>query len=297
MRVRGALAAAFATLTLTTVAAAPASAAPPHNRVDAAAATTWLAQPAVLAGYIGDGTEAYAGATAKAALAVQVRGQNPASFGGVDLLARLRGLLGADGRFTDRSAFGDFSNAFSQSFGILALEPSGGAPNSAVAFLAASRCTDGGFPLQFAQPVCDSDVDSTAMAVQALIAAGRRSDAAPGIQWLVSNQAADGSFAAFGTANTNSTGLAAQALAAAGRPVAWQKARQFILSLQVGCDGAAEDRGAIAYSPAGFDPSTAPRATAQAVPGAAGAPFADLSGTGAAPGAPSLARRSKRLPL
>ena len=74
-----------------------------------AAAATWLA--ANLTGYIGDGTtEAYAGATAKASLAAQVRGLDPANFGGVDLPARLRGLLTASGRFSDRSEFGDFSN-------------------------------------------------------------------------------------------------------------------------------------------------------------------------------------------
>ncbi|WP_329100940.1 terpene cyclase/mutase family protein [Micromonospora sp. NBC_01699] len=273
-----------------TIDAVFAFAAAKSSGTNAAAATTWLGQPSVLTGYVGDGIgEAYAGATAKLSLAAQVSGLDPASFGGVDLLTRLRGLQDPSGRFSDRSAYGDFSNALSQSFAILALDRAGGAPSAAVDFLVGSRCADGGFPVQFGQPTCESDVDATAMAVQALIAADHRPAARPGIGWLVGVQAADGSFTGAGVANANSTGLAAQALAAAGRPVAWLRARQFILGLQVGCTGAASDRGAIAYGAAGFDPGTAPRATAQAVPGAAGAPLGSLSAAGSSSTAPTLA--------
>jgi Prenyltransferase and squalene oxidase repeat len=254
-----------------------------------ARAAAWLAQPDVAAGYAGDGAEAYAGATAKLALAAQVRGLDPASFGGIDLLDRLRGLQAPSGRFTDRSVFGDFSNAFSQSFAVLALDRAGGAPAAAVRFLAGSRCPDGGFPLLFAQVTCDSDVDATAMAVQALLAAGQRVAAAPAVRWLVVRQAADGSFAASGVPNANSTGLAAQALAVAGQPAAWRKARQFLLGLQVGCSGERADRGAIGFAAGGFDPATAPRATAQAVPGLAGAGFAALRAAGSDPAGPVLA--------
>ncbi|GIJ69507.1 peptidase [Virgisporangium ochraceum] len=258
---------------------------------NAAKATAWLARPEILTGYVGDGTEAYAGATAKLAFVAQVRGKNPASFGGVDLVARLRGLQAPSGRFSDRSAWGDFSNAFSQSFALLALKRTpAGAPASGAAYLAASRCPDGGFPLQFEQPTCASEVDATAFAVQALIAVGRYADAAPGVTWLASKQAADGSFADFaGLANANSTGLAAQALLAAGRPFAWLKARSFLLTLQVGCPSA--DRGAIAYTAAGFDPSTAPRATAQAVPGLTVSGLATLTAAGSRPTAPVPACR------
>jgi hypothetical protein len=254
-------------------------------------ATAWLARPEILTGYIGDGTEAYAGATAKLAYLAQVRGKNPTSFGGVDLVARLRGLQAPSGRFSDRSAWGDFSNAFSQSFALLALtRTAAGAPASGAAYLAAGRCSDGGFPVQFEQPTCTSEVDATAFAVQALIAVGRYTDAAPGVRWLASKQATDGSFAdAGGVANANSTGLAAQALLAAGRPFAWLKARSFLLTLQVGCP--LPDRGAIAYTAAGFDPSTAPRATAQAVPGLTVSGLATLTAAGSRPTAPVPACR------
>jgi hypothetical protein len=258
----------------------------------AASAMLWLAQPDILTGYIGDGTvEAYAGPTAKLALAVQVRDGDPTDFGGVDLITQLRGLQQPSGRFTDRSQFGDFSNAFSQSLAILALDRTpAGAPAATSAFLAASRCADGGYPLLFAQSVCTSDVDATAMAVQALIAAGRFSDATPGLNWLVSVQGSDGGFAnSAGTPNANSTGLAGQALRAGLRLIPAAKAKLFLLGLQVGCSGASADRGAVAFTASGFDPATASRATAQAILGMAGAGFPHLTSHGARTGAPTLA--------
>jgi hypothetical protein len=258
----------------------------------AARAMDWLAQPDILTGYIGDGTtNSFAGPTAKVALAVQVRSGDPSNFGGVDLLSRLRGLQQPSGRFTDQSPFGDFSNAFSQSLAILALDrTAAGAPTAATNFLAASRCPDGGYPLLFDQPECTSDVDSTAMAVQALLAAGQWAAAIPGLSWLVSVQGPDGGFTnAAGTPNANSTGLAGQALRAGLRPVAAIRATLFLIGLQVGCDGAAPDRGAVAFSADGFDPATAPRATAQAVLGMAGLGFPHLTAHGSQPGAPTLA--------
>ncbi|MEU7175279.1 hypothetical protein ABZ949_27790 [Micromonospora tulbaghiae] len=96
-------------------------------------ALAWVTRPDVRDGYVGDGVaEAYAGATAKLALAVQVRGGDPADVGGVDLIARLRSLQTPAGRFSDRSAYGDYSNAFSQSFALLALDrTAAGAPPAA----------------------------------------------------------------------------------------------------------------------------------------------------------------------
>lgn len=258
----------------------------------AAAAMQWLAQPDILTGYIGDGAvESYAGATAKLALAVQVRGNDPTSFGGVDLIDRLRDLEQPSGRFRDQSQFGDFSNMFGQSLAILALErTSGGAPATAVSFLAGSQCPDGGFPIQFDQPTCTSEVDATAMAVPALIAAGRSGAAAAGLDWLVSVQQADGGFAsADGTVNANSTGLAGQALRAGWRIFAAAKAKRFLVGLQVGCDGPAADRGAVAFTAGGFDPATATLATAQAVLGMAGAGFPHLTAAGSRSTAPILA--------
>jgi hypothetical protein len=254
-------------------------------------AIAWLAKPEITAGYVGDGvTEAYAGAHAKLLLAAQVRGKNPKSFGGVDLPARLRGLLTPSGRFSDRSDFGDFSNAFTQSLALLALDrTSGGVPASAVDFLVGTQCPDDGFPLNFGQTPCASDIDATAMVTQALAATGRRVDAAEGVQWLVGKQQPGGGFA-IGTSapNANSTGTAGQALRVGHRYLAATKAKGFLAGLQVGCSGPVANRGAVAYDASGFAPETAPRATAQAVLGLSGVGLADLTKGGSSK-APVLA--------
>jgi len=257
----------------------------------AARATTWLARPDIMPGYIGDGgTESYAGATAKLALAAEVRGLSPTNFGGANLIARLLALQAPSGQFVDRSAFGDFSNEIGQSLAVLALQRTpAGAPAAAVSFLAGIACADGGFPVFFGESPCVSDVDATSFAVQALQAAHRPLAAAAGLRWLVSVQDASGGFAgAGGVLNANSTGLAAQALFGSVHLAAAVKARQFLRTLQVGCAGAVASRGAIAFDRTGFDPSTAPRATAQGVLGLAGVGFSQLSGAGSSGPAPTL---------
>ena len=257
----------------------------------AARATTWLEKASVLSGYIGNGTTAsYAGATAKVALAAEVRGLNPASFGKVDLLSRLAALLTKSGRYSDHSSYGDYSNAFSQALAILAVSRKGKAPVKAVNFLVRTECTNGGFPLYFAQKTCVSDPDATGMDVQALLAAGRKLAAQRGLRWLAKTQRANGGFASSASAapNANSTGLAGEALAAGKWARRARLARNFLLGLQVGCSGKASERGAIAYDETGFSASTAPDATAQGVLGVADAGLAVLNSRGAHSGAPRL---------
>ncbi|MEV0645374.1 peptidase [Phytomonospora sp. NPDC050363] len=252
-------------------------------------ALDWLAEPGVTGGYVGEGTESYAGATAKLSLAVQVRGGDPSTFAGLDLEARLRALETATGRFSDASAWGDYSNAFSQSLAILTLDrTTTGAPSTAVGFLAGSRCADGGYPLLFGESTCTSSVDATAYAVQALLAVGRWPDAGAGLRWLASVQSPNGSFSDLGVENANSTGLAAQALLAGGRLGAAIKARQFVKTLQIDCTGTIATRGAINLKAGPFDPSTANRATAQAVLGLGTTSLADLDADGSATGDPLL---------
>ncbi|MBB5871735.1 hypothetical protein F4553_005114 [Allocatelliglobosispora scoriae] len=251
----------------------------------------WLAEPGIRTGYIGDGTdEAYVGGTAKLALAAQVTGADATAFGGVDLITRLRGLQTPSGRFSDQSAYGDYTNSFTQSFAILTLDrTAAGAPATAVSYLAGSRCADGGYPLYLEQATCVSDVDATALATQALISAGDLVHAWPGLTWLVGQQQPGGGFATYGTVNANSTGLAAAALQTGGRLLAAAKARAFLRSLQVNCSGPVATRGAISYTTGAFDPATAPRATAQGALGLAATGYATLSLTGATPSAPTLA--------
>lgn len=258
----------------------------------AARATAWLQQPDILSGYLGDGTdESYAGATAKLMLAAEVRGVDPASFGGTDLPARLASLLTASGRYSDRSAYGDYSNAFSQALAVIATARDGGAPASAVAYLAGSQCADGGFPLDFDQPTCTDDVDATAMDAQALLAAGDGVPANRALSYLASIQQSGGGFAeTVGAApDANSTGLAGQALLVGGRLLPAAGAAVFLVGLQTGCSGSTANQGAIAFDATGFDPDTAPRATAQAILGLAAVGLYRLTAAGARTGAPHLA--------
>ncbi|HEX8867938.1 MAG TPA: prenyltransferase/squalene oxidase repeat-containing protein [Lentzea sp.] len=228
-------------------------------------AIAWLAKPEVQNAYLGTDGESYAGAHAKLVVAARVKGKNPENFGGTDLVAGLKSLQTASGRYADRSQFGDFSNAFTQSYAVIALRD-----GKAADYLAASQCPDGGFPVTFEASPCVSDVDATAIVVQALKAQGKPTGTA--LTWLRSKQQADGGFpSAQGGSNANSTGLAAQVLS--GQPK--EKARKYLKSLQV-CDG--PEAGAIAFDASGFNKANAPRATTQAVLGLTGANLATLRG-------------------
>jgi hypothetical protein len=245
-------------------------------------AISWLKQPAVLSGYIGAGTESYVGATAKVALAAEVRDYNPTHFGNVNLIARLGKLLTRSGRYSDHSAYGDYSNAFSQALAIIALSRHGGASAKAVSFLISSECKNGGYPLDFAQKKCASDTDATAMDVQALLAAGQRSAALRGLKWLASVQQSNGGFDAAGATspNANTTGLAGEAFAAAGQSHEAARAAKFLTSLQVGCSAPSTERGALTYDKTGYNVTTAVDATAQGILGLADVSLAKLSSLG-----------------
>jgi hypothetical protein len=258
----------------------------------AARAAAWLARPSVLKGYIGNGTtSSFAGATAKLLLATEVRGVDPARFGGVNLPTRLAALLTASGRYSDHSKFGDFSNAFSQALAVIATSRLGGAAPSAVSFLAGTECSDGGFPLDFGQKTCTSDPDATALDVQALLAAGRPGPARRGLSWLASVQRSDGGFASPPStlSNANSTGVAGEAFAVGGWSRNAARARAFLIRVQVGCAGKPARRGALAFTDQGFRAATATRATAQGILGLADIGLARLSARGSQPGDPHLA--------
>jgi len=254
-----------------------------------AKAIAWLETPSVLSDYITYEKTYYAGAVAKVALAAEVRGVNPASFGGVNLIKRLRKLLTKSGEYSGGAD--DYPNAFSQSLAILALSRDGGVPAKAVTFLISSECANGGFPLEFGATTCASDTDSTAMDVQALLAVGERAAAIRGLRWLASVQQKDGGFLASGGTlpNANSTGLVGEAFAAARWHIRAGLARKFLLSLQLGCSAKASERGAIAYDSTGFAKSTVIDATAQGILGLADVSLATVSARGSASGAPRLA--------
>jgi hypothetical protein len=260
----------------------------------AAAATAWLARADVLSGYVGDGTtESYAGALAKVSLVAMAQDADPRAFGGVDLVGRLLARKADNGRFSDKSQFGDFSNVITQSLAIIALIRNGRQAGAApVDFLVGNQCADGGFALQFAEATCNSEVDATAFAIQALLAAGRDSAAAGALKYLQGVQRPGGGFgggAPTSGTNANSTGLAAQALRLGGRDAAADAAVRYLLGQQIGCGGPAEQRGAIAYDANGFDASTAVRATAQAVYGLTGVGLLTVDKDGDLAAAPTLA--------
>lgn len=250
------------------------------------AATDWLETQATV--YPGDGEdEIYAGATAKLIIVADVAGEDPRAFGGVDLVAQLEGRENAEGRFVDKSAFGEFSNTITQSLAIVALERVADttASDAAVSYLASQACDDGGFPLVLDPETCTSTADGTGFAVQALVAAGETAAATAAGDWLVAAQADDGSFgSADADKNANSTGLAAAALALLGREDQALAARGFLARLQHGCDDA--HPGALPFAPE--DAGDVQRATAQGLLGLAAVDLATVTAAGASTDVPTF---------
>lgn len=235
---------------------------------------------------------AYAGATAKLALAMLVVDRDPRAVGGLDLLEQLATLEVADpdngivGRFQDRSGFGEFSSPLTQSLALLALaraEDTSPSP-AAITALVDQACPDGGFPSSFEADPCTSSVDTTGFAVQALLAVGADDPAAAAATWLESVQADDGSFSSPDGVNTNSTGLAATALAATGRTEAARTAAAWIVTQQDGCD--TESPGAIPFRT--DERGSVELATAQATFGLTGASLATVTSAGARSDVPVL---------
>ncbi len=269
--------------------------------------------------YVGkaDVRAAKSGAIAKTALALQIAGLDPTVFpadaGTRDLIGDLRDIQNADG------TFGSSANPypFAQALPILALARTvSGAPESALTWLVSQQCADKassefgsfyGYYSEGAPPICESgDSDSTAMSVQALLAAGvPASD--PSIlaaqNWLITAQAADGGLGA----NSNSTGLAGQTFAALGDVDHAASAAGYIGGLQFSCDTVnvansaivAENVGAISYDVAGFNDAiefgiddsnlgTIQYATVQAVFGLGTPAFGSLTAEGAEAGLPTV---------
>lgn len=255
-------------------------------------ATDWLASDDILTGYVGDGTnESYAGAHAKLALVAIAQGLDPQAFGGVNLIEDLQNLQAPSGRYSDRSQYGDNSNAIGQSLAVIALVRADEDADLGAEYLAGSQCDDGGFQPEFEKPTCASEADATGFAVQALLAAGLDEEAADALDYLETVQHDDGGFGVKPTepTNANSTALAAQALRAGGRDDAADAAVTYLKSLQIGCAGPADRHGAIAYDTHGFESSTAIRATAQAAPALSGIGLLVVDNTGDSRPAPKLA--------
>lgn len=227
-----------------------------------AAATATAQVETNLGSYVGTAFgELYAGAVAKSLLLAVTQGQDPTSFGGLDLIALLKGREQADGRYTDDSQWGDFSNVLGQSIALIALSRAEGTYSTkALDFLLAQQCADGGFRLNHGADPCVSDPDATAFATQALLLLHRGTpETTKALDYLEALVGADGGVGG-GTSttapNANSTGLVAQVLLEGGRTSAAARARGFLLSLQYGCTLPEALRGGIAYDATQFATQT-----------------------------------------
>ncbi len=147
-------------------------------------------------------------------LVLGAAGVNPRSFGGRDLIARLGGYRRGDGSFAGQLVY--------SSFGVLALRAAGrskgdGAVRSAAKWIARRQNGDGGFNTFGTGG--GSELDATAAAVQALVAAGRRGKPLKrAVAFMRGRQNRDGGFplSPGASSNAQSTAFVAQALTAAG---------------------------------------------------------------------------------
>lgn len=237
------------------------------RRVTIAIEKNYYANYATFAG------DKFAGPMAKTLLAADVLNQPVRNFGGRNLRKQVLRLV-ADrgegfevGRLRDSGAT-DYSNTFTQAYGVLSLARTGGVRQSVVNYLKKQQCRVGYFRLEQTRGQnCNqadgrADIDATALAIQALVAA-RNSGAKVGglrvkeaVRWLLAVQRRNGSFGggvSTAGSNSNSTGLAAQALALTNHSRAQHRAADWVAGLQItprraGEGPAARDIGAITYN-------------------------------------------------
>ncbi|GAA2311943.1 terpene cyclase/mutase family protein [Streptomyces kunmingensis] len=183
-----------------------------------------------------------------------------------------------------------YDGVWRQSLAFVAQDTAGVKPaGKAVAWLSGQQCDNGGFAAFRAEPgkACDAktplDSNSTAAAVQALVAVGGRDgEVSKGVDWLKKNQNDDGGWGynPGGASDANSTSVVLGALAAAGQKPADVKTGpgksglDALASLALPCsDG--KSAGAVAYQPDKKGKLAANAdATAAGVLGALGSGFA-----------------------
>jgi len=264
---------------------------------EAARIAVFLADPETVAAYT-PGFDGNAGAHGKLVTALAAAGVNPRDVAdGQDLVALLEarqltepadpdlvGLYWA-GPSGSEPASGQ-PVIINQVWPLLALQRTGATTSLGlgVNYLLDQQCDSGAFPAVGGAATCTGDVDATAFALHALVAAGFGPEVgaatAAAAGWLLSQQGADGQLPAGGD-TANSTGLAALALELAGETDAAAAARAALLALVHPCDGA--NPGAIAG-----DDFDAARATAQALVGLTRIALTEVSTAGASTAVPLL---------
>lgn len=235
--------------------------------------------------YLASQAEGYAaqGASSAGKLAVGVAsaGIDPAGFGGVDLVQKISATYDvASGRF------GAAGSTWDQAWAMLGLAAAGETiPLSATLALEAAQLAGGGWGFDAAAA---ADVDSTALAMQALAAAGRGQESPAvqaGLAFLRSVQTDDGGFPGYdGLTSASATGLALQALAAIGEQgtgLAWTGAISGTASVNPLLRPTPVDALLALQSVdggfAGFSGANDPFATYQALPGLVARPYAALA--------------------
>jgi hypothetical protein len=208
------------------------------------------------------------GAAAKVALAMLAAGKDPHVAAGLDLANPI--LEGFD---AGTGFFG--MGPFDSSLAILALTGMHTPlPEGALAGLIAARLPDGAYAFNGDLTPGAGDSNTTALAVQALLSAGRRDDTTASLDYFRAVQNEDDGWtyqkpSAFGEAtDANSTALVLQALLASGeRPIDWGDPLAALSSLQV-------PSGAFIFNAATSSENLL--ATVQALPALAGWDYLDL---------------------
>jgi len=255
-------------------------------------ATTWL--KAHYSSFVSSNGADIPGRLALVILAAVAAGANPSKFGGSAATDNLVARLEATEQMTGISA-GSFgtapsANAFYQALALLALaavKNQGKGTKLGEAFLAQLQCTDGGWeysrittttpcvspsPKDFTSP----DTNTTAMAVQAIVATGGHFAHNP-VVFFANSQEKNGSFGVYGVSgqgqvgDPESTGYVIQALTAlhALNDKTFVRSgvtpEQALASFQYGCKAPVGERGEFAAlgKPSQLD-------TLEAVPAAAG---------------------------
>ena len=183
-------------------------------------ASTWTAGGASPIDYLrtqaGAGKIAQPGEIAKTILALVATGQDPRAFGGRDLIADLnRNFDALDGTYS--------SSTFDQALVILALSNAGElVPDAAVTALLNAQTVEGGWAFTGETMAGAADSNTTSLAVQALVATGRKDDTGRAMDYFRRTQNSDAGWtyqvpSAFGAdTDANSTALGIQAILAIG---------------------------------------------------------------------------------
>lgn len=213
------------------------------------------------------------GGAGKLLIVVGALGQDPMSFGGVNLVDAVNGSYDAGTGHYGKDAIG-------HAFAILGLTAAKQqVPAKSIDFLKSTQTSDGGWAFSGDTKAGGADTNTTAVVVQALVAAGA---AGPdnsltvkmAVTYLVSQQNADGGFAyqkndpTNNESDVNSTAYVAQAMHALGNTTMYEQAAKFMASLQ-------KPDGAFQWKKS--EPDDNAGATYQAIPALLGATLAQPS--------------------